>query len=125
MPTIFDETRTVKELIDDLFADLNNKNRHAIEKYVELEKALLEQYQKCVTDELSNNNEVLQNFTKLMMGCCMQVMTFQRDSRSRFLELQLSLVDTHLKFLDTVKETLSGTSKNGSTGEFPDDNGKM
>jgi hypothetical protein len=124
MPTTFDETQTVKELIDNFFADLSDKNRNAIEQYVELEKVLVEQYQRYINDELSSNNEVLQNFTKMMMGCCMQVLTFERDSRSRFLELQLSLADTHLKFLDMVKGSVSRTWHNGPTGESLDDDGK-
>jgi hypothetical protein len=121
MPTTSEQTQTVKELLESTFAEMSGKNRDAVEKYVELEKRLLEQYQKYIAEELSSNNEVLQNFTKMMMACCMQVMAFQRDNRSRFLELQRSISDAHLKFLDQVKDSLSRSGQSGPPGESSDD----
>ena len=112
-----EQAAAVKEFLEKFFADVNHTNRVPLDKYIELEKALLEQYQQYVKNELSVNNDVLQNFTKMMMGTCMQIVAFQRDSRARFLELQSSIADKHLRFLDQVKETLAKVEKPDESGD--------
>jgi hypothetical protein len=117
-----EHTDALKEFLEKFFADVNRKNRVPLDKYLDLEKGLLEQYQQYVKNELNTNNDVLQNFTKMMMGTCMQIVAFQRDSRARFLDLQSSIAENHLRFLDHVKETLAHVEKPGEPGEPSDGN---
>jgi hypothetical protein len=115
-----EQADALRDFLNKFFADVNGKNRVPLEKYIDLEKALLEQYQQYVKNELNTNNDVLQNFTKMMMGTCMQIVAFQRDSRARFLDLQSSIAENHLRFLDEVKQTLAKVSEPKEPGDPPD-----
>ena len=97
----------IKEFLDRLIADASGKSHTTLEKYIELERALLEQYQRFVAEQLAVNDDALQNFTKLMMTSWMQVVAFQRENRSRFLELQSTIADAHLRFLERMSESAS------------------
>jgi hypothetical protein len=110
----------LKEFLDAFFAEANGKSHTTLEKYVELERALLEQYQKYLADQLATNDEVLQNFTKLVMSSWLQVIAFQRENRSRFLELQSTIADAHLQFLQRISDSLATAAPAHAPGESPD-----
>jgi hypothetical protein len=97
----------LKELIERFFAEANGSSQATFKKYIELERALLEQYQKYLADQMATHDDVLQNFTKLMMSSCLQIVAFQREHRTRFLELQSAMADAHLRFLERISENLS------------------
>ena len=110
----------LKEFLDAFFAETHGKNHTTLEKYIELERALLEEYQKFLTDQLATNDEVLQNFTKLVMTSWLQVVAFQRENRSRFLELQSTIADAHLQFLQRISDSLSTAAPAQASGETSD-----
>jgi hypothetical protein len=96
----------LKELIERFFAEANGSSQATFKKYIELERALLEQYQKYLADQMATHDDVLQNFTKLMMSSCLQIVAFQREHRTRFLELQSAMADAHLRFLERISENM-------------------
>jgi hypothetical protein len=104
------ERTGLKEFLDAFFAEVSGNNHTTLEKYIELERALLEQYQKYLADQLATNDEVLQNFTKLVMSSWLQVVAFQRENRTRFLALQSTIADAHLQFLQRISESVSTAS---------------
>lgn len=113
---------TLKEMLDAMFATANEKQHITLEQYIELERALVERYQQYINDQLAVNDDVLQNFTRLMMSSWMQVVTFQRENRSRYLELQSTIADAHLRFLERLGASVS-TAKDGAPSEgSPDAN---
>ena len=117
-----DSITALKEMLDAMFATANEKQHTTLERYIELERALLEQYQKYIANQLAVNDDVLQNFTKLMMSSWMQVVTFQRENRSRFLELQSTIADAHLRFLERLGDSVSTAEHAAPSGGSPDAN---
>jgi hypothetical protein len=115
-----EQTEALRDFLNKFFAEVNGKNRAPLEKYIDLERALLEQYQQYVKNELNTNNDVLQNFTKMMMGTCMQIVAFQRESRARFLDLQSSIAENHLRFLDEVQQTIAKAAEPKEPGDPSD-----
>jgi hypothetical protein len=109
MPTPPDATRGLEDFLNSVFGELDDKHRAAMGKYVELEKELLGQYRAYLEKERSNEHDAFQNFTKMMMASWMQAVALQRETRTRLLELHASLAEAHLKFLDQVSQSLSGT----------------
>jgi hypothetical protein len=107
----------LKDLLETLFAEASGKGSTTLERYIELERALLEQYQKYISDQVAVQDEVLQNFTKLMMTSWMQVVAFQRENRARVLELQSTIADAHLRFLERLADSLSTAAHTTSPGD--------
>ena len=68
---------------------------------------------KYIADELTTNDDILQNFTKMMMTSCLQIVAFQRENRARFLELQSTMAGAHLRFLEKIGDSLSKVSQPG------------
>lgn len=99
----------LKEFIDTFFAEANGSSQETFRKYIELERTLLEQYQKYIADQLATHDDVVQNFTKLMMSSCLQIVAFQRENRTRFLQLQSTIAEAHLRFLERIGENLTTT----------------
>jgi hypothetical protein len=120
MPGAAEPITGLKELLDTMFAEANGTHRTTLEKYIELERALLEQYQKYVADQLEVHDDILQNFTKLMMSSWMQIVTFQRENRSRFLEMQSTIADAHLRFLERLGGGVATPSDAASPGGSSD-----
>ena len=120
MPGASEHSAELHEFLNAFFAATNGTNRTTLEKYIELEKALLEQYQKYIADELTTNDDILQNFTKMMMTSCLQIVAFQRENRARFLELQSTMAGAHLRFLEKIGDSLSKVSQPRPAGESSD-----
>jgi hypothetical protein len=120
MPDAAEPITGLKELLEMMFATANETHHTTLDKYIELERALLEQYQKYIADQFAVNDDVLQNFTKLMMSSWMQIVTFQRENRSRFLELQSTMADAHLRFLERLSDSVSMASHAAPSGGSPD-----
>jgi hypothetical protein len=107
----------LKDLLEALFAEASGKGSTALERYIKLEQAMLEQYQKYISDQVAVQDEALQNFTKLMMTSWMQVVAFQRENRARALELQSTMTDAHLRFLQRLADSLSTATHTTSPGD--------
>jgi hypothetical protein len=113
------DARGIKELLDELFANAVDKNRATVEQFIEMERLLLEQYQKYLAEELATSDDLLQKFTKLMMSSWIQIVGFHRDNRSRVLELHSSIAEAHLRLLEMIEEQLSRQSR-AAAGVSPD-----
>src|SRR5438128_3029582 len=109
-------TDAIRELLDSFFGNAAEKNRATLEKFIDMERALVEQYQKYVADELAASDDVLQKFTKLMMTSWVQTMALQRENRARFLELHSSIAEAHLRFLEKIEEKLSSSDERAEGG---------
>jgi hypothetical protein len=120
MPGATEPMTGLKDLLDTMFATANETNHTTLEKYIELERALLEQYQKYIADQVAVNDDVLQNFTKVMMSSWMQIVTFQRENRTRFLELQSTIAEAHLRFLERLSASVSPASHAATPGGSTD-----
>lgn len=117
MPTTADQVPGLKEFFDTFFADVNDRNRAVLSRYIQLEETVLKEYHARLNEELSVDNDILQSFTKTMMATSLQMAAFQRETKTRFLELQSSVAEVHLRFLKQAKESLSRVAGPGEAGD--------
>jgi hypothetical protein len=111
--------RDLRDMIDRLLADLDAKNRDALDKFLDLEKSLVKEHQRFVFTELSNDNETLKNFARLLMASWTQVLAFQRDHRERVRDIYGALTDGHLKFIELLQSHLKKEPRPRPRGKAP------
>lgn len=102
-----DPTGNFTDLLASMFSDMREKHRSAIEKQIDIQQGLLEQYRQSIARERSNDADAFQAFTKMTMATFMSAAAMQREARMHLLDLHTSLADAHLAFLSRMKETLA------------------
>jgi hypothetical protein len=106
MQATSEQTRAFQELFERFSSEMTAKHRHAFERYIDFLKDLVEQHQRCLSEEASRCEDPFSNFAKMMMASYMRMLSFHREYRSFSFGVEASLAEMQLRWLDLVKETL-------------------
>ena len=102
----FTDPDDIKKSFEELFAELSNKTRQTFSEALDYQRVVVEDYGKFVSDELEHDNDVLKHLMKLMTEQTVIAVKASRDHRTNLRAINKRLVETHLKFIDNLKEQL-------------------
>ena len=96
----------IKKSFEELFAEMSKKTRQTLSEVLDYQRVVVEDYGTLVSDELDHDNEVLKHLMKLMTEQAVIAVKASRDHRTNVRAINQRLVETHLKFIDDLKEQL-------------------
>ena len=115
-----DVHQDIRQAFDDLLGLIGDRQADAFTGYLELEKKLIEQYQQYIDEERATERDPLQQLTKYLMTSSLHVLAFQRETRSRVLDLHSQVAAAHLKLLERLREKAAAAGTAPPTGRTAD-----
>jgi hypothetical protein len=102
----------MKDFFEVLFSHMD-KNDEAFRRQVDLQKGMIKRYQEQIAKEMSRDpiNDMMADFSRTIMSAAMEVASYHRENRKRFLEMQSSIAEAYLNLLEKME-----SSRGSSTG---------
>ena len=102
----------MKDFFEVLFSHMD-KNDEAFRRQVDLQKGMIKRYQEQIAKEMSRDpiNDMMADFSRTIMSAAMEVASYHRENRKRFLEMQSSIAEAYLNLLEKME-----SSRDSSTG---------
>ena len=103
------DTDSLKTILDELFDKLKTDGRDALDKFLELEQEMVGRYQDHLASLARNHEEFQRDFVRMATSAFRNSAEMQAHFRKSMIATQDTLLESHLRFVRHLRESLNKT----------------